>query len=323
LVDAWEWSSADVIINVLPLHHTHGIINVVSCALWSGAQVEFAGKMDAAALWERFQQGGLTLFMAVPTIYSKLLDLWDKQNEVWQSVMSPTFNQFRLMVSGSAALPVSVLEHVRAISGQVLLERYGMTEIGMALSNPYNSERRAGTVGQPLPGVSIKLVDEQFQPVADGEQGEILVKGPTVFGEYWQNPKATSEAFKDGWFRTGDVAILENGYYRILGRASVDIIKTGGYKVSALEIEEVLRLHPQVQDCAVVGIDDKEWGEVVSALVIPKETAFNETAVLQDFLKEQLAPYKVPRSIVFADELPRNALGKVLKAAVKENFSQS
>jgi malonyl-CoA/methylmalonyl-CoA synthetase len=320
LVDAWEWSANDVILNVLPLHHTHGIINVVCCALWCGARVEFAGKMDAAALWRRFQRRGLTLFMAVPTIYSKLLGYWDDQSEAWQSIMAPTLNQFRLMVSGSAALPVSVLERVSAMSGQVLLERYGMTEIGMALSNPYAGERRAGTVGQPLPGVSIKLVDEQLQPVAEGSQGEIMVKGPTVFNAYWENPKASAEAFIDGWFRTGDIAVLQDGYYRILGRDSVDIIKTGGYKVSALEIEEVLRQNPAVQDCAVVGIADSEWGEVVSALIVPSEEKFKDSVLLQNFLKEQLASYKVARTILFAAELPRNVLGKVLKTEVKKLF---
>src|SRR5690606_9800180 len=160
----------------------------------------------------------------------------------------------RLMMSGSAALPVRTLERWREITGHTLLERYGMTEIGMALSNPLRGERRPGCVGAPLPGVDVRIVDEAGTPVAQGVPGELEVRGPCVFLEYWQRPEETAAAFRDGWFRTGDVAVVEQGAYRLLGRTSVDIIKTGGFKVSALEIEEVLRLHPAIQECAVVGV---------------------------------------------------------------------
>lgn len=322
LIDAWEWTQDDVILNVLPLHHTHGIINVVCCAMWSGATCEFFPKFDAEKLWERFMKGGLTLFMAVPTIYKKLLDYWESQSEARQSLLSPTTMQFRLNVSGSAALPVSVLEFWKLLGGQVLLERYGMTEIGMALSNPYGAERRAGTVGQPLPGVEIRLVDEDLNDVEPGQQGEILVKGANVFLEYWKNPTATAEAFVDGWFRTGDMAIVDDGYYRILGRSSVDIIKTGGYKVSALEVEEVLRTHDAVADCAVVGIPDGEWGEKVVAAVVPSSHSSLTTEEAAAFLKDRLAPYKLTRAIVSVEKLPRNVLGKVLKADVKKLFTK-
>ena len=172
------------------------------------------------------------------------------------------------MVSGSAALPVNVLEQWRKISGHVLLERYGMTEIGMALSNPLHGERRPGFVGVPLPGMAVRLVDEQGQEVPSGTPGEIEVQGPSVFREYWRRPGVTEAAFRDGWFRTGDIAVVEQGYYRILGRSSVDIIKTGGYKVSALEIEEVLREHLAIREAAVVGLPDPEWGERVGAAVV-------------------------------------------------------
>ena len=223
----------------------------------------------------------------------------------------------------AAALPVSVMEKWEALSGQKLLERYGMTELGMAISNPYRGNRRAGYVGLPLPGVSIKLVDETYEEVNEGEPGEIIVKGKNVFLEYWQKPEATRKTFtSDGWFKTGDIAIVENGYYRIMGRNSVDIIKSGGYKISALEIEEVLRLYDSIDDCAVVGINDDEWGELIVAaiVVIPdKKNTFNEKELF-NWIVQKIASYKKPRKYLVVDELPRNAMGKVVKNDVKKLF---
>ena len=229
--------------------------------------------------------------------------------------------EFRLMVCGSAALPISVMEKWENLSGQRLLERYGMTELGMAISNPYIGARKAGYVGMPLPGVVIQLVNEQYEVVEAGTPGEIVVKGNNVFLEYWQKPAATSETFtKDGWFKTGDIAVVEEGYYRIMGRSSVDIIKSGGYKISALEIEEVLRQFVQIEDCAVVGIDDEEWGElIVAAIVIKPDTSFEESN-LNTWIVQQMAAYKKPRKYLILDELPRNAMGKVVKNDVKKLF---
>jgi malonyl-CoA/methylmalonyl-CoA synthetase len=228
--------------------------------------------------------------------------------------------RLRLMMSGSAALPVHVLERWREISGHTLLERYGMTEIGMALSNPLEGERRPGFVGQPLPGVDVHLVDEDGIEVPDGTPGELEVRGPSVFHEYWQRADESAGAFRNGWFRTGDMAVLENGSYRLLGRTSVDIIKTGGFKVSALEIEEVLRTHPAVAECAVVGVDDPEWGERVSAAVELKPGASLSLDDLQRWAKTILAPYKVPRALAPVESLPRNAMGKVVKPQVARLF---
>jgi malonyl-CoA/methylmalonyl-CoA synthetase len=224
------------------------------------------------------------------------------------------------MMSGSAALPVRTLERWREITGHTLLERYGMTEIGMALSNPIGGERRAGYVGQPLPDVEVRLADEHGRDVAPGTPGELEVRGPTVFIEYWQRPEETQAAFRDGWFRTGDVAVLENGSYRLLGRTSVDIIKTGGYKVSALEIEEVLRLHPAIAECAVVGVADDDWGERVSAAVELRTGESLSLDELQRWAKSQLAPYKIPRALREVAALPRNAMGKVVKPQVAGLF---
>ncbi|BDI16096.1 long-chain-fatty-acid--CoA ligase [Nostoc cf. commune SO-36] len=319
LTTAWEWTSSDRILHILPLHHIHGIINVLTCALWAGAECHLLSKFDTETVWNRICDGDLTLFMAVPTIYVKLITAWENASRERQKSMSEGCAKMRLMVSGSAALPVQVLEKWQTISGHFLLERYGMTEIGMALSNPLHGERLAGYVGKPLPEVEVRLVDENGL-VPTGTPGEIQVKGPGVFIEYWQNPQATAKAFQDGWFRTGDTAVVENGNYRILGRISVDIIKTGGYKVSALEIEEVLRSHPDIQECAVVGVADLEWGERVCAALVLQGTQPLTLEAFRSWAKERLAVYKVPTQILIVEELPRNAMGKVTKPTVVELF---
>ena len=320
LIKAWEWTSADHILCVLPLHHVHGIINVVSCSLLSGATCEFLPSFSAEGIFNLFLQGKLNVFMAVPTIYFKLIAFWESQSKEKQVELTENMKKFRLMVCGSAALPVTVMEKWEHISGQILLERYGMTEIGMAISNPYHGERRPGHVGIPLPGVNIRLVDEENHDVAVDQPGEILINGDNVFLEYWNRPNATEESFVDGrWFKSGDIAIVEGGYYRIMGRNSVDIIKSGGYKISALEIEEVLRTHNLIKDCAVVGIDDDEWGElIVAALVVSDDSI--DLKELNKWLREKMAAYKTPRKYLLVKELPRNAMGKVTKNDVKKLF---
>lgn len=322
LISAWEWRSDDVILNVLPLHHTHGIINVLCCAMWAGAACEILPKFDAAIVWQRLASGDLTLFMAVPTIYARLIRYWEEASPDTQQVLSDGCAKLRLMVSGSAALPVSRLEAWQRISGHTLLERYGMTEINMALSNALHGKRIPGAVGKPLPSVVVRIVDEQDQEVDAGTSGELQVKGPSVFREYFRKPEATEAAFCDGWFRTGDIVIEEDGVFRILGRNSVDIIKTGGYKVSALEIEEVLRTHTSIQDCAVVGVPDDDWGECVCAALTLSEEADLTLDNLRTWGKDLLAPYKVPSDILILDDLPRNVLGKVTKPQVVVLFEQ-
>ncbi len=320
LVDAWEWESDDYILNVLPLHHVHGIINVMSCALWVGGCCEFLPKFDAKKVWEIIASSRLSLFMAVPTIYFKLISYWDKASAEEQERLSKAASKLRLMVSGSAALPVPVLEKWQAITSHVLLERYGMTEIGMALSNSYRNERRPGFVGKPLPGVAIRLVDSEENVALPGNPGEIQVKGPCVFKAYWRKEEATKEAFtQEGWFKTGDMAEFHDGMYKILGRNSVDIIKSGGYKISALQIEDVLRRHDEIEDCAVVGLPDEEWGEVVAACLISTNTSL-DTEAITEWLKGEIPGYQLPRKYVIKKELPRNVLGKVTKNAVKQFF---
>ncbi|BAZ16055.1 AMP-dependent synthetase and ligase [Calothrix sp. NIES-4071] len=322
LITAWEWNKSDRILHILPLHHIHGIINVLTCALWAGAECHMLSFFDAQTVWNRICEGDLTLFMAVPTIYVKLIAAWENESSERQKIMSAGCAKMRLMVSGSAALPVQVLEKWQTISSHFLLERYGMTEIGMALSNPLHGQRYSGYVGQPLPRVEVRLVDETgLSPL--GAPGEIQVKSPGVFLEYWQNPQATAKAFQDGWFCTGDFAVVENGNYRILGRMSVDIIKTGGYKVSALEIEEVLRSHPDIQECAVVGVADLEWGERVCAALVLQPQRQLTLESFRSWAKELLAVYKIPSRILTVEELPRNAMGKVIKPTVVELFQSS
>lgn len=320
LIEAWNWTSEDYTLCLLPLHHVHGIINVMSCALWAGATVHFLNPFDAKQVFELFLEGKINVFMAVPTIYFKLVTEFESRSESERAQLHECMSRFRLMVSGSAALPVSVMETWQKISGHYLLERYGMTEIGMAISNPYDGERRAGYIGKPLPGVDARLVNEQNEEVPAGQPGEIQIKGPSVFKEYWGKAEATVKTFTaDGWFKTGDIAVVEDGYYRILGRDSVDIIKSGGYKISALEIEEVLRKHPLIKDCSVVGIPDEEWGELVVAALIPLGEI--ETKALNQWMREQMPAYKTPRNYLILDELPRNAMGKVVKNDLKKLFA--
>ncbi|HVG56356.1 MAG TPA: acyl-CoA synthetase [Vicinamibacterales bacterium] len=327
LISAWRWTPSDRLLLVLPLHHVHGIINGLGCALAIRATCEMLYPFDAQAVWRRLASGEITVFTAVPTVYHRLIAAWDSATPETQRAWSDGVRGLRLMMSGSAALPVQILERWRDITGHTLLERYGMTEIGMALSNPIAGERRPGFVGTPLPGVDVRLVDEEGNEVAEGLPGELEVHGPGVFLEYWRRPDETAQAFRPSthphggdWFRTGDLAVLENGSYRLLGRLSVDIIKTGGFKVSALEIEEVLRTHPCIAECAVVGVEDAEWGERVSAAVELRDGMTLSLADLQSWARPRLAPYKIPRDLRPLTALPRNAMGKVTKPEVAALF---
>lgn len=324
LVDAWRWQAEDRIPLFLPMHHLHGILNVLTCALWAGAAIEPFAKFDPARICARVAEGAYSVFMAVPTIYNRLvawLDAPENKHHVKQ--VTDGFRAMRLMVSGSAALPAGVHTDWARRTGQQLLERYGMTEIGMALSNPYSGERRAGSVGVPLPGVELQLVSEAGRVVeGEGAVGEIWVRGETVFDQYWDNPDATAHSFRDGWFKTGDIATIERGYYRIMGRSSVDIIKSGGYKLSALEIEAVLLDHPDILECAVVGLADDEWGERVAVAAVFKDDDRPDLNELKDWAKARLSVYKLPRTLLAVDTLPRNAMGKITKQAVKALFAE-
>ena len=338
LVEAWGWSSDDYILNHLPLHHVHGIINAMSCALWVGATCELLPRFDAERVWARIVDRELTLYMAVPTVYKALIAAWESGSREWRDAASAACSGLRLIVSGSDALPVDTFERWEEISGHRLLERYGMTEIGMALSNPLHGERIPGHVGAPLPGVQVRLADLNLAAFEEtGERrygdnevvlncpGELQVKGPGVFREYWRKPDATREAFTDdGWFFTGDIAsVNEDGVYRIWGRASQDLIISGGENVSALEVQRELLMHPEIDSCAVVGVKDPFWGSAVSAAIITRNGSGLNRDTLREWAKGRLAPYKVPQRVFFVRELPRNAMGKIVKPKVRALFKEA
>nr|XP_033702207.1 malonate--CoA ligase ACSF3, mitochondrial isoform X7 [Tursiops truncatus] len=293
-----------------------------------------------AVVWEKFLSSDtprINVFMAVPTIYSKLMDYYDKHfthPHVQDFVRAVCEEKIRLMVSGSAALPLPVLEKWKGITGHTLLERYGMTEIGMALSNPLTAARLPGSVGTPLPGVEVRIVSENLQkdgypyvvhaegneedtkvtPGFEEKEGELLVRGPSVFREYWDKPEETKTAFtSDGWFKTGDTAVFKDGNYWIRGRTSVDIIKSGGYKVSALEVERLLLAHPSITDVAVIGVPDVTWGQRVTAVVTLQEGHSLSHRELKEWASGVLAPYAVPSELLLVEEIPRNQMGKVNK----------
>jgi malonyl-CoA/methylmalonyl-CoA synthetase len=310
LEGAWRWSADDRLLHVLPLHHTHGLIVAALGALWAGAEARFAPPA-AEGVWDAL--GDVTVFMAVPTIYAKLMEAFRAAAPERRARWAACAARLRLFTSGSAALPASLLEEFRAATGQTILERYGMTEIGMGLSNPYDGPRVPGAVGAPLPGVEVDVVGDDGRAVAAGEPGELRVRSTQMFDGYHGDAAATAASFDaEGRFRTGDTGTRDaGGVFRLLGRTSVDIIKSAGYKISALEIEAALREHPAVAEVAVIGVPDSTWGEVVTACVVARAPlTLDELAA---FARERLAPYKVPRALRLLDALPRNAMGKVQK----------
>jgi malonyl-CoA/methylmalonyl-CoA synthetase len=322
---AWAFTEQDRLLHALPLHHMHGLCISLMTALLAGASIRMLAKFDATRVWEEIAGGHVTAWMGVPTMYQKLLEAFEAAAELDKLRWARAAGALRLSVSGSAALPVTLAERWRAIAGVIPLERFGMTEIGVGFSNPIDPERRqAGHVGYAVPGSEARLVDEAGNEMDTGP-GELWIRGPHVFAGYWQREEATREAFQDGWFRTGDIAERGvNGALRLLGRTSVDILKSGGYKLSALEIEEALRENGAVAEVAVVGIADEAWGQRVVAVVVPalgrKDDC--EPDLLRAFLKERLAPYKVPRQILVTDALPRNAMGKVMKPELVRAIEQ-
>ena len=304
LATCWRITSADRYLAVLPLFHVHGLGNGVVTWLITGCRMRLAERFDAAraaALFEEFQP---TLFFGVPTVYVRLLEL-DAE------VAARIGRRMRLFVSGSAPLPAATLEAFRAHFGHTILERYGMSETLMNIGNPYEGERRAGSVGFPFPGVSARIVSADGAAVADGEIGELHVRGPNVIRGYWRRPDADVEAFVDGWFRTGDLATRSpDGYYTLCGRRS-DLIISGGYNIYPREIEEVLLEIDGVREAAVVGVPDAKRGELPVAYLVSDSEL--DPAVLEATCRRLLASFKVPRAFVRVEGLPRTALGKVQK----------
>lgn len=313
LLACWRISATDSYLAVLPLFHVHGLGNGIHVWLASGCRMRLVERFDIQRAPELFETFQPTLFFGVPTIYVRLLELPD---ELAQRVGA----RMRLFVSGSAPLPAQVLEDFRAKFGHTILERYGMSETLMNISNPYEGERRPGAVGQPLPGISVKVLDPAGEPVAPGEIGELYVRGPNVCAGYWRRPDATAEAFHvapDGrWFRTGDLGELsEDGYYTLRGRRS-DLIISGGFNIYPREIEEVLLEQPGIREAAVCGVADARRGELPVAYVVADESFAADA--LEAACRQVLASFKVPRAFIRVDGLPRTALGKVQKHLLPE-----
>ncbi len=309
ITTAWRWAESDHLLLTLPLFHTHGLTVGLQGTLYSGARLTLRRKFDAADVLATLKRDPtITLFFGVPTMYARLLA------EARQAGVPPHLP--RLFVSGSAPLSAQHFADFEQVFGQRILERYGMTETGMNLTNPHDGERRAGTVGTPFPGQEARVVDPQTrESLPPGEIGEIEVRGPHVFAGYWNRPEATEEAFDgDGWFKTGDLGWMsDDGYYTITGRAR-ELIISGGYNIYPREIEDVLASHPEVAEVAVVGAPDPDLGEQVVAVIVPRaDAARPSTEDLIAFCRERLASYKKPRQVIFAEALPRNALGKVQK----------
>uniref|UniRef100_A0A9J8AGI0 Malonate--CoA ligase ACSF3, mitochondrial n=2 Tax=Cyprinus carpio carpio TaxID=630221 RepID=A0A9J8AGI0_CYPCA len=342
LVSEWAWNKDDVILHTLPLHHVHGIVNKLMCPLWVGATCIMLPEFSAQKVWEQLissKSPMVNVFMAVPTIYSKLIEYYDQhftQPQVQDFIRAVCKERIRLMVSGSAALPQPVLERWAEITGHVLLERYGMTEIGMALSNPLKGPRVPGAVGVPLPGVEVRIMmtnstnaiiaegnskGTRVKAGLEGKEGEMLVRGSSVFQKYWNKPQETADTFtEDGWFKTGDTALYRDGVYWIMGRTSVDIIKSGGYKISALDVERHLLAHPDITDVAVIGAPDPTWGQKVTAVVQLKKGKTLTLSQLQAWAREHMAPYTIPTGLILVEEMPRNQMGKVNKKDLLRKF---
>ncbi|MEO6858323.1 MAG: AMP-binding protein [Solirubrobacteraceae bacterium] len=311
LADAWAWTATDNVAHGLPLFHVHGLVVGILGPVRRGGTAVHVGRFSPEAIGTTLRDGA-TMVFGVPTMYRRLAEAAESAPE-----LAAALGRARLLISGSAALPRAEHERLARLTGRPVLERYGMTETLMNTAVRADGEPGPGTVGEPLPGVELRLVDEHGTPFDardDATMGEIEVRGPNLFLGYLNQPKATAETMHEGWFRTGDMATRDaRGYIRIVGRRATDLIKSGGYKIGAGEIEAALREHPAVTDAAVTGEPDEDLGERVVAWVVLREGAQADAAELIDHVAAELAPHKRPRTVHFLDDLPRNELGKVQK----------
>ena len=351
LLEAWKWTDKDTVLHTLPLHHVHGIVNALLSPQYVGAKCVMLPKFDANTAWALLlgintdpEMRRISVYTAVPTIYAKLIEEYDKvfskDEKMVEYILSTLKTKVRLMMSGSAPLPVGVHKRWLEISGHKLLERFGMTETGMILSNVYESEREPGYVGLPLNGIGVRLgettpdkrdyltlmesvnINGEIKTVikestTEDPVGEVLVKGDGVFKEYYNKAEETLRSFtSDGWFKTGDVAQYSRNkkLFKLLGRISGDIIKSSGHKVSTLEVESCLLEHPDVADCSVVGVADELYGQRIVAVVVLKQNV-KELSLddLKAFAKSRMPPYSVPKDMKIVVEIPKNVLGKVNK----------
>jgi malonyl-CoA/methylmalonyl-CoA synthetase len=310
---AWGWRQEDVLLHVLPIFHVHGLFVALHGALHAGATTLLAREFEARKTLKTLANGKCSVFMAVPTIHQRLLDA--------ATPGEYDLSGLRLITSGSDRLPNEVFTAFQHTFRYTLLERYGMTETGMNLSNPLHGERRLGSVGLPLTGVEARVVNSDDVPLPDGEVGEVQLRGANIFKGYWRQPEKTASAFTaDGWFRTGDLGFRQaDGYFTLCGR-SKDLIISGGLNIYPPEVERVLNEHPAVAASAVIGCPDREWGERVTAVVTIRPGQMATSDELIGFCRQRLAPYKSPKAIIFNEVLPRNAMGKVQKAELRKTL---
>lgn len=316
LGQAWQWSSDDVLLHVLPMFHVHGLLVALHGALHAGASAVVRAAFDAGTVLRDLRRKDCTVFMAVPTMYRRLLAaLGDSELDL---------RHMRLLTSGSDRLPTEVFDAIEARLGHRVVERYGMTETGIMLSNPVDGARIAGQVGLPLPGVEMRIVGQQTgMPCDRGEVGELQTRGAHLFMGYWNDPDKTRGAFtEDGWFRTGDLGLRDSrGRFELKGRMT-DLIITGGFNVYPTEVEHVLARHAGVSQCAVAGVPDADWGEAVTAFVVRADQSTSSEELIRH-CRTSLAAYKSPKRVVFVDALPRNAMGKVQKQALVAGLART
>ena len=319
LKEIWKWTDRDVLLHVLPLFHIHGLVVALHGGLNAGSTIIMHEKFDPRRAWETVAKERCTLLMAVPTIYHRLLNEWER--------VKPDLTTLRLFISGSAPLSENLFHRFEETTGFRILERYGMTEAGMITSNLIDLPgRKPRSVGYPLPGVRIRVVSEDGEDVKPGDVGEVWIRGDNVFKGYWQMPEKTKESFEGGWFKTGDVGYQDpadgNRLY-LVGRAR-ELIITGGYNVYPKEIENTLEKHEAVHEAAVVGIPDEDYGEKVTAVVVLKKDYWQaKPEEMIEFCKKHMASYKCPKQIFIVDQLPRNAMGKIQKDVLQTNYSKT
>jgi malonyl-CoA/methylmalonyl-CoA synthetase len=311
-VTAWRFERDDVLVHLLPMFHTHGLFVATHCVLAVGASMVFLPRFDVTDVVDALDIA--TVVMGVPTHYARLLDDPGFDAESTRNV--------RLFVSGSAPMPASMHEQFTARTGQVILERYGMTETSMLTSNPLRGPRRPGTVGLPLPEVEVRVVGDLERSLSPGVVGNVQVRGPNVFGGYWRRPDLTASEFAPGgWFRTGDLGVLdEDGYLELVGRAK-DLVISGGLNVHPKEVEAAIDAVDGVVESAVIGLPDSDLGEAVTAVVVREVGCALDATTLRAAVRDRLAGFKVPRRVVFVDHLPRNAMGKVEKSRLRAELS--
>jgi malonyl-CoA/methylmalonyl-CoA synthetase len=309
LREAWAFTGDDVLLHALPIFHTHGLFVATNTILAAGGSMIFLPRLDPKEMLRQLPRA--TCMMGVPTFYIRLLDEPGFTRELVQHM--------RLFVSGSAPLSADIHREFRERTGHAILERYGMTETNMNISNPYHGDRIAGTVGVPLPGVSIRIADpETGAEMPQGEVGVIEIAGPNVFKGYWRMPEKTEAEFRNGYFISGDLGLMdERGYISIVGRAK-DLIISGGYNVYPAEVETAIDELPEVHESAVIGVPHRDLGEAPVAVVVPRDKGFADAEAVKVGLTDKLARFKQPRAILFVDALPKNAMGKVQKAALRE-----